>query len=355
MKERNYFLDFIKFFASIAIVFIHYQQITGAHFEGSVNFWNGYFNWELLVELFFIISGYLTVKYIDKINNGLKFPQFISKKAARILPMVAVAAFCYEILIFINSKAGGLWFSGESVSFWGTFIECLGVQDGWAFERMYINTPVWYCSVLLLCYVWFYFLTYAANRLKIPVIYLYVIMVFIGCATDEYNYALPFFNSLTARGYYAFFTGVITGSALRNRIPGRRVIIVCLSFIALTLILILKWGMFYVNDFWLVFTVYPSILILSKTELINRIFNKQGRLWEFLGGVSFDLYVWHQVFILLFGILIPISGLNIPYLTESKYMLIFLIIALGFSVISYLYIEKPICRAAGHLINLIPE
>ena len=56
--ERNDGLDIIKVIATIIIVFHHYQQVTGVIFDG-INFYGGKFPFGYVVELFFIISGYV--------------------------------------------------------------------------------------------------------------------------------------------------------------------------------------------------------------------------------------------------------------------------------------------------------
>lgn len=65
MKEKkiNGF-DYIKVVAASAIVLCHYQQVFSVHFQG-INFYGGRINFGYLVELFFTISGFLTV-YRDK-------------------------------------------------------------------------------------------------------------------------------------------------------------------------------------------------------------------------------------------------------------------------------------------------
>ena len=58
MKERYYNLDLIKSIAAVFIVFHHYQQMANVKFDG-INFFGGSFYWGYLVELFFLISGFV--------------------------------------------------------------------------------------------------------------------------------------------------------------------------------------------------------------------------------------------------------------------------------------------------------
>ena len=48
--NRDYSLDILRIAATILIVFHHYQQCTGAFFEGRLNFYNGRFYFGYIVE-----------------------------------------------------------------------------------------------------------------------------------------------------------------------------------------------------------------------------------------------------------------------------------------------------------------
>jgi len=78
-KKRNYGLDFLKIVATILIVFHHYQQVLNVEFAG-INFFGGKFYFGYLVELFFLISGFLMFKYIERIKQGLTFKEFFFKE-----------------------------------------------------------------------------------------------------------------------------------------------------------------------------------------------------------------------------------------------------------------------------------
>lgn len=79
-----------------------------------------------------------------------------------------------------------------------------------------VNNPTWYISVLLLCYIVFYLLTYLGKRWQIPHTYLFVFMVLLGCGAQTYGLNLPFLNGSSCRGYYAFFFGVLPAEWLEK-------------------------------------------------------------------------------------------------------------------------------------------
>lgn len=205
---RSYSLDFLKFIATNIIVLHHFQQVTNVKYSNTINFWNGKFYYGYIVELFFILSGYFMVKYIEKIyNEEITLWEWVLSRAKRLLPMVALSAVAYEFIIIIYNKLYGEAWCGIRVSVWGTIITALGIQEGWGFANPYVNYPVWYISVLLICYIIFYLLTSLSKKLKCLPIYFYIAMIFLGIGISTYNISLPFMNSQVARGYYSFFWG----------------------------------------------------------------------------------------------------------------------------------------------------
>ena len=71
--QRIVTFDLMKLFMSLIIVLHHFQQVTGIRFE-YINFSGGKFYFGYIVELFFMISGFLIVKsFVEKMkikSNG---------------------------------------------------------------------------------------------------------------------------------------------------------------------------------------------------------------------------------------------------------------------------------------------
>lgn len=216
MSERKYSLDVLRIAATILIVFHHYQQITGAYFEGRINFWNGRFYFGYVVEFFFLLSGLFMYRYMEKIDGGLGFKDFYLPRAVRLLPLVFISGITYEVFLAIyKSVCSGDWF-GVSVTFWGVIINALGIQDGWVFPNPMVNNPTWYISVLLLCYLVFFMVTYWAKRWNVPRVYFYVFLILLGCGAQTYSINIPFLNASSSRGYYAFFFGLLFAGAMNK-------------------------------------------------------------------------------------------------------------------------------------------
>ena len=154
-KARNNSLDFLKIIATILIVFHHYQQELNVKFT-QINFFGGKFYFGYLVELFFLISGFLMFNYIEKIKQGLNFESFFINRVKRFLPLAAIAAILYECLIYFYFRIFGEKFLEQGLNFFGTIISILGIQAGWSFENPMINNPMWYISVLILYFILYF-------------------------------------------------------------------------------------------------------------------------------------------------------------------------------------------------------
>lgn len=341
--KRDYYLDFIKVIATICIVFHHYQQVTGAFFENRLNFNGGIFYFGYIVELFFVISGCVMIPYIKRIQDGLEFPSFFLKRFIRLFPLMLIGAIAYEIFLTIyESIYQGSWF-GINVTFWGTVIASLGIQEGWGLTNPSVNNPTWYISVLLLCYIIFYITTYLGKRWKIPVQYLYIFIIFLGMGIITYGINLPFLNSQAARGYYAFFFGILLGEFMKKRECTNRMAIMLLCVIIIITLLIMYRNNIMASgiNYIMTYIYYPAIIMIGKHPLIASFFNK--RWMGTLGKISFDVYIWHNPFYLLLYIFIKVFSWNIN-LDSMRVMVLYTGVCFIWGIVSHYCIEKPISR-----------
>ena len=95
-SNRNGAIDFLRFAASFILVLHHYQQVHNVFIDNGINFYSGHFYWGLLVDLFFVISGYFLLGSAIKIHDGdLKFKEYYLHRCVRLLPLVGVTAIIY--------------------------------------------------------------------------------------------------------------------------------------------------------------------------------------------------------------------------------------------------------------------
>ena len=361
-NERRYSLDVLRIIATILIIFHHYQQVIGGYFEGHINFWNGRFYFGYIVEFFFLLSGYFMYRYVEKVNKGLPFKEFFIPRVLRLLPLVFVSSVVEQTFLGIYKAtcAGGTGFDSVSISVWGVVLNALGLQSGWVFNGYMINNPTWYISVLLLCYVVFYLLTYLSNRWQVPHVYLFIFMVLLGCGVQTFGLNLPFLNGSSCRGYYAFFSGVLLSEWLEKLNAAKRPqniyiyiyifwgSVISVAFLLCMMIYRWEWvagGINYLMTFWF----YPALIIIFSSGPLTRLFDHRSI--GTLGKITYDAYIWHCPNFLLLYIIPTITGKSWDLLT-AKAMLIYTAVSFAVGAASYYALERPISSRVRRLTEI---
>lgn len=335
----------IKVFCTFFILFHHYQQVyetvAETSFPWQVNFWSGNFYWGYMVEFFFLISGYCMLSYIKKIEDGLTFYQFYARRAARLLPLMAVSGAVIWGLFLIYKELYGRELPGSGTAFFSIMLQSLGIQDGWGFINPMLNNPTWYCSVLLLCYIVFYFIVYWSNRILVSPIYGFVFFLLLGCGIQTYKLNLPFFNLSTCRGYYSFFAGVIL--ALIMPIIQKWRGAPWASVVAILLFAreyYFKGGQVGYMQFALTFTLYPAIVVLLRCSPLSKITSLP--FWGNWAKISYSVFIWHTPVYLVMYIVLAVLHIEVSTVANMRTMLLCAVVLQFVGAASYHFIETPL-------------
>ena len=206
-RERIYSLDFLKFVATICIIFHHYQIYTKTQFSTGINFVGGKFNFAFLVEFFFILSGYFISSYIQKINEGMSFKDFFVPKYLRFLLPSALTVIVFAALDILYEHLYAEQFFDRTFQVWGAIVSALGFSVGWGTPSSGMNGTIWYISVLFICYVLFYVIVFLCKKLNASPYWMFVFMIFLSFSVTTSKMSILFFNIGTARGLSSFFWG----------------------------------------------------------------------------------------------------------------------------------------------------
>jgi len=345
--RRNFSLDLYKILATVLIVFHHYQQVTEVFFVGQVNYCGGFFYFGLIVELFFVISGYLIAGgYVKKIEEGLSFSRFYIKRLFRFVPLMTIAAICYEVLLIIHRQIVGTDYLSLQPTFWGTISASLGIQEGWGFQNPCVNNPTWYISVLLFCYIMLYFIVWICKRWDFSKTYFFVAMIFLGVGINTYGINLPLLNSQMGRGFYAFFWGVLIKQLLENPELKKRQSV--LMVISIALIILISWliaqhsiTMTTGISYTMTFVYYTALIFIAQVVVIGE--GMLGKIIGRIGQISYDTFIWHSPMFILMYIMAKVFGWEIEY-NSHHVMYIFTLACFITGTISYYCLEKPIQR-----------
>ena len=347
-NKRNGFLDIIKTIATILIIFHHFQQDVDIRFS-FINFCDGFIYFGRLVELFFVISGFLMTPYISKIIEGLSFKSFFVRRYLRLIPIVAIST-VFDLIIkcilhFESFAEKPLKILLETASV------ALGIHGILNQSVSFANNPMWYISALLWCYVIFYFFFAICKKLSaknriVCLFSLFVIMLF-GCIILFLNFDYPFFNENVGRSLLSFFAGVFLGIVLDPVSLSNKILVPIMIFVAvLSFVPILYFrGLSNRNEtiFYVIIFFYAPFLILSKTDIFIKMFERP--IWSLMAKISFHAFCFHIPVKDMLTILFKSDAIKeIIYSNGVLSMIIYLMIVYVFSIMTYLAIEKPLFR-----------
>lgn len=333
--------DILKVVAATFIVFHHYQQITGVTFS-FVNFFGGLFSFGNLVELFFLLSGFLTEYTFSKNSFSCKW---LLHRLLRFYPYAFIATLFSLVIATIYYLLFGSSMFNISYDVKTIVTSLTMTHTGWFTEYSpAINNPTWYLCVLILCYMFYFFIRHVLiNCTIIAVLSFSAISLLSG---GIYYYLthepqdLPFFHLSNCRGYAPFFLGCML--CIICKIIHRKHLVVITYF----WICAFLFGI-YINSIsnWYVLTYFLFPAIVLSFFLLPQIKNK---FISNLGKISFSVYIWHVPIISFFiTISYSMGGVRIThsYLT----MFTFCFIVWVFSTCIYFFVEKPLGKILTRL------
>jgi peptidoglycan/LPS O-acetylase OafA/YrhL len=340
--KKIYGFDYIKIIAASLIVLHHYQQVFVCQFSG-FNFYGGRIGFGYLVELFFTISGFLTIYSDKKKICAEKFGGgHLLHKLIRVCPMAIISIFVCLILKTIQSvqlhdnQLALLWNVKALVA------NFMLLFAGYPyFEMIGINNPIWYICVLIQCYVVYYILDWFVQKfnLKRCVIYIFILL---SCMVLYYFKLL---NEASFRGITSFAIGIllfIMGNFTTEYIHNKRQLIgrICMLLIVAFCPLIFLG----IKQRWILqFLLYPLLVFgcyhldLKGNTLISK-----------ASDISFDVYIWHYPLM----VCMQIICLRIEVIHSYNIMFMFLLLSWCYAFVLWKYIDLPLRRLGRRLYKI---
>ena len=344
----RYDLDLLKGLAIIAVVFYHAGKCK-----------SGY----LGVDVFFVLSGYLTVQKVMKQIKEKKFCylSFLEKRLFRLLPLVLLVSGLSLIVGYWGMLPGDYYYLSEealaSSVFANNNLQSITTQNYWAAIYHKVLMHNWYLGVLMQFYVVFPLLMMLTRRwmktalITLAVLSLLLYLLPVDTIGDKY-YLLP----------YRFFE-IAAGGIIAMRVPKNSG---TLSYMSLGLIiLMIFFGAFTIGErampynlvggtntiresflpreVILILTVAFTLLYIYVNDKESRIsiFARRSRVLSPLGRMSFSIFLWHQPLVAFYRYF---------YADELslQVLLIILTLTLLFSMVTYWLIEQRVrvCTAS---------
>lgn len=342
-------IDLLRGIAVITVILYHFFELLGfqTHILYPVISSIG----QLGVPLFFIISGYLIYRSIDYsiTHNGIKagIKHYTLHRLFRILPayyfnfliVLALASTIIGAEYFYSSRFLNQIFS--HLTFTSFFI----YQD----SGLGVNGAYWTLSIEMLWYIVapLLFIFIKKDRYYIGIIalaFLYLWSIDIGLMDTLFHLDKTASDYLIMLYYYSFqlpaqIIYFIAGIFIYKYLLNQNFIINTLSkLIVLILILGLFIGISH-QDFFITSFVIKNLVTLITVILLFILFYqsriKQLVIIDWIGKISYSLYLWHM------PILFVMKQSNIlSHASMLNTVLIFIIILLAISSMSYYFIEE---------------
>lgn len=252
----------------------------------------------------------------------------------------------------------GNWFCDEPLSIIYLLASLIGIQFAWFIPPGKVqgvilgcNPPTWFIDSLLLCIVIMTFLVWLSDKTHINIIWSFAFMVLIGVYGYWYGLDYPLLNWASFRGYYAYFFGIILALYERKITQSYhceilRYVTICILMVGA--IFLYKHGCMKV--FILSFFLFPSLILLSTVGFIRKSFSNIW--WAFLCDVSYEVYLCHFSFVVIFIILRNYGVINNEF-ANSSYLCIALYTMFVWIISSIIYniVEKNLLRKIVVKIN----
>ncbi|MCF6288287.1 MAG: acyltransferase [Proteobacteria bacterium] len=357
-------IQFLRAIAAIAVVLFH----TSAHFfaidgktTGNVFSFFSSFGYAG-VDVFFVISGYIIWISTHKISGLYGVIGYIYNRATRIYlgywPYFFILlglAYFYAPEFLKNTDYIGSFFLTQP------YFSKLLLTVSWTLRyELYF----YLCFALLLLLPRKYTLTILISAFVIIIcVQLYAVFIVNMYHPDNFHKATSLYSFYLSPYCLEFLLGCFAGYYFEKHRVKNLLPIVFLAVVSFILALYFQTNYltenlssgYFVNQRVLFFGTVSILLLVILIELEKRRVVIMPRLSLLLGGASYSIYLSHTIilyFLYKFGVRDYFKSLeSYPVLI----MLIVVLFILGYSVLHYLYIEKPLMQLSKNFKRYINE
>lgn len=368
--------------AALLVMLMHYQLFVAPLVPaGATHLFDKLY---LMVDLFFVLSGFIMYHvYGAGFSQGLTktvFFTFMRARFARVYPLHLVTLF-YLVLLAVGTRSVGITldgFIGFLTNYAAIPYQLLMLQGVGPYHEALWNSPSWSISTEWWAYVLFPFLMILLSRIgnwlrlvllvAITASYLWIMFDLQPAfwaqrwadmgLPDSVPYPTGIIDVITGAAVLRCMCGFILGILVYElyvKQSFKQILQSSWVFILTWLGLLVGWHFEVIYD--------PIAVLLFAVVIMSLAFNSgrlgvfmSGRIFQFLGDISYSLYLVHMPIIMTFivyrkAVYYPDtqeSAMGVGYtftLAQSWLgLLVFLVIAIGLSALSYRYIEKPARR-----------
>ena len=344
-------LESIRGLAALLVVILHMSQWNSSFYNCGI-IRNGY----LMVELFFVLSGYVIYySYSAKITNGKQLLRFQFLRFGRLYPVHLLFLSIFVVIVMAKYVANKFGVVSPNTQLYSTsdilpalienifLVQAIGPTG----HALMFNAPSWSISVEFYTYLLFAVVVLFFKKLKdiiFSALFLISILLLINQSTFGFDALL--------NCYTGFFLGCLTAKLKETTKINVPSIFSIVSFVGLLIFLSIKpkFEFDYLTYFFTAALIFT--LVSSSKGILKRLLNVKALTW--LGTISYSVYMSHFAIVWManqffrFVLKKPqgiIDGVNVPQLSFLEAVIAcFLIVSIVLIVsnLVYEYIEKPL-------------
>ncbi|GAA0077153.1 hypothetical protein UT300005_15310 [Clostridium sp. CTA-5] len=300
--EKNKYIQFWRFIFTITVVLFHISNSTALIYP---QFFKGY----LVVDFFFILSGYLLMNTFNKIdcrgNIWNQAVRIIKKKIFNFMPLWYITLFIvffYRVHIY-NS----IYTKQQITEYIGGVVPEFFMLNGIFTVQLHANGPSWYISILLISSFLILILWAIMSKYKLNY---YIASLMIG------SFGVILINKhLVGSGLNNLLNGIsfmLLGGAIRRFVewfkPRAGKYIILINLIEIGLIITLFLGLFNPDiqiSRYLWTIIFMGIIIISflNCTILSKLLS--NNISDYLGKISIGIYLGHMLIMVKFGFLSP--------------------------------------------------
>lgn len=297
------------------------------------------------VSIFFAISGFLITFLLIKENEkqAINIKKFYIRRILRIWPLY----FLYFFIVLLTLFIFNIEFKSSSIIYYVLLSANLPFVFGTAIEFL---GHYWSLGVEEQFYLfWPNFLKHSSNFLKSAVILATILIlgkILIYALSKKFPVLEIPYMLIHVTRFQCMIIGAIGGILYckKNEPLMRYFNHKIAQFIAWTIIFFVAINKFHVisvldNE---IISLVTVCLIIGQIEKKNRLINLENKVFDFLGKISFGIYVIHPLLIFYVSKFIQFKGQLI-----ANYIIVYLtvtIATIGIAYISYIFFEAPILK-----------
>ena len=285
-------VDFWRFFAAIMIVFRHISIVGGPKVES-----------HFFVEFFFMLTGYFIFKHFQKREylrqsvekkclNALKYTwQRFKQLLPFTIPIVVICSLAFAYQFYSHSHY--LPYTLKIIR--NIFIEPFMLPGQISPLGGRLITPIWYLAVMVFFMPIVSYIAQSKRKNTFILIMIPISWLFIASATDIHGH-FPVSHPVSAlRGLIPMLMGGLLFYAVEQlskaKIQKSRMVLMTISEFALYFLMAyLAFRAYKPSGVLIVLAFFAILITLSGHSLTSKI---RCKFFNFLGGVSLPLFMWH--------------------------------------------------------------